>query len=127
MSLSEPLAPPLREMLTILVWAAAGLIVVFVILALARLWGWRTQQRGGGCGGIDLEHLRGQLHAGDISQEEYEAVRARIAGAASGKAEARPAATDAEPNDESSIETDGADPTDRGHDPSKRSRTDGET
>jgi len=147
----EPLATPLRDVLPVLVWAAVGLVVVFVALALARLWGWRTQQRGGSCGGIDLAHLRGQLRAGEISQAEYEAVRARLAGAtrtgdeapdessADGPAEAPPEEAtdepsegpagdpDAEPDEESSIETDGADPPHTGDDAPKRSRTDGET
>ncbi len=104
----EPFATPLRNMLTILVWGAAGLIVVFLILALVRLWGWKTQQRGGSCGGIDLDDLRRQRMAGDISQEEYEAVRAQIAGKKPDRPPAGPPdEPDAEAGGESSIETKG--------------------
>ena len=98
----EPFATPLRHMLTILVWGAAGLIVVFLILALVRLWGWKTQQRGGSCGGIDLDDLRRQRMAGKISQEEYEAVRAQIAGK---KADRQTDEPRAEPEDDSPIDS----------------------
>jgi hypothetical protein len=103
----EPFATPIRDVLPVLVWGAAGLVLVFLILALVRLWGWRTQQRGGSCGGIDLESLRGQLIAGEISREEYEAVRASIAGADGTKTGAPSAGPDAEHGSDSSIETGG--------------------
>jgi len=124
---SEPFATPVRQMLPFLLWAAVGLVVAFVILALVRLWGLRTQQRGGRCGGIDLDHLRRQLRAGDISQEEYEAVRNTVAGAGGGNADPRPADLDAEPNDEPPSESDEADTPDTNDDPSERSGADGET
>ena len=132
----EPFARPVQDMLPVLVLGAAALVVAFVILALARLWGWRTQHRGGSCGGIDLDDLRRQRMAGEISQEEYEAVRASIAGAGGEKADATgekagnpPDAPRAEPDAESSIETHDADPpdTDTTDDAPERSRTDGET
>ena len=124
----EPLATPLRDMLPVLVWGAVALGVAFVILALVRLWGWRTQKRGGSCGDIDLASLRGQLVAGQISRQEYEAVCARLAGAAPEKADGRPGGPRAVPDTESSIETHDADHpgTDTGDETSERSRTDGE-
>ncbi|MFO8014387.1 MAG: hypothetical protein R6X20_13905 [Phycisphaerae bacterium] len=122
----EPFATPVRDMLPVLVWGAVGLVLVFLVLALVRLWGWKTQRRGGSCGGIDLDDLRAQLIAGEISREEYEAVRAQIAGK---KVDRPPAGPDGETEDESPIETDGADPPEdeTGDDAPERSRTDGET
>jgi len=124
----EPFATPVRDMLPILAWGAAALAVVFVILVLVRLWGWRTQKRGGSCGGIDLASLRGQMLAGEISRQEYKAVRARLAGTAPEKADGRPAHRRAGPDAEPSIDTNGADhpDTDTGDETSERSRTDGE-
>ena len=124
----EPLATPLRDMLPVLVWGAVALGVAFVILALVRLWGWRTQKRGGSCGDIDLASLRGQLVAGQISRQEYEAVCARLAGAGRQEADGRPGGPRAVPDTESSIETHDADHpgTDTGDETSERSRTDGE-
>jgi len=122
----EPFATPIRDMLPILVWGAVGLVLVFLILALVRLWGWRTQHRGGSCGDIDLASLREQMLAGQISRQEYEAVRARLAGAAPEKADGRPDGPHAGPDAESSIETHDADQPDTGDETSERSRTDGE-
>jgi len=139
----EPIATPLRDMLPYLFWGAVGLVVVFVLLGLARLWGWRTAHHGGSCGDVDLDHLRRQRMAGEISEAEYEAVRTRLAGAAAadkeapkGPAEAPPETSpeepsdgpDAEPSDESSINSlDARPPGDAsGDDASERSRTDGQ-
>jgi len=133
----------LREALPLLVWGAAGLAVVFLVLMLVRLWGWRTQKRGGACGGIDLDVLRRQWMAGQISEEEYEAVRRSIAGAEPEPSPAPPApaaspapARDAETQAETSIEPDSGEARDHdnctndrekpGDDP-ERSKADGET
>jgi len=108
----------LREILPYLLWGALGLAGVFVLLMLVRLWGWRTQKRGGACGGIDLDALRRQYMAGEISEEEYEAVRRSIVGAEQETppaAAVRPAASaapvpptgDTETPAEPSIEPDG--------------------
>jgi hypothetical protein len=78
----EPFVSPLREMMPLLMWGTIGLVAVFVILVLVRFWGWRTQRRGGSCGDLDLADLRRRMMAGEISPEEYEAVRDAIAGAA---------------------------------------------
>ena len=108
----------LREALPLLVWGAAGLAAVFLVLMLVRLWGWRTQKRGGACGGIDLDALRRQWMAGEIGQDEYEAVRRSIAGAdAEPEPSPAPAASpaparDAETGAETSIKPDGEAPDD---------------
>jgi hypothetical protein len=130
----EPFATPLRDMLTILAWCAAGLVLVFLVLALVRLWGWKTQRRGGSCGGIDLDDLRRQLIAGEISHEEYEAVRETIAGVPGKKTEAPPPADAGEPEDEPPADAPDDEPTgeddtddDAGDDGPERSHPDGET
>jgi len=143
----NPFATPLRDMLMYLLYGAAGLGLVFLALALVRLWGMRTQKRGGGCGDVDLARLRRQLMAGEITPEEYEAVRRRLAGAEAGEAgppseatgrqsiqaDEGPAGTpDGEAPAGGSLEAPAADrhaPSAGGEDDetSGRSRTDGET
>jgi len=122
MTSPEPFTTPLEAMLPWLVWGTIGLVGIFVALALVRLWGWRQQQRGGACGGIDLDRLRRQRDAGEISQDDYETIRARLAGA-----DARTPPERAERNDEPSIEPDSDrdGSADTGETP-ERSRTDGE-
>ena len=75
----EPFTTPLETILPWLVWGTIGLVGVFVVLALVRLWGWRQQQRG--CGGVDLDRLRRQRDAGEISQDDYDAIRNAVAAA----------------------------------------------
>ncbi len=91
----SPYAMPLRQMLTVLAWCAAGLVGVFLVLALVRLWAWRTQHRGGSCGGIDLARLREQRRRGEITQAEYEAIRGAVLGASTAEP-AGPAASSSE-------------------------------
>jgi len=131
----------LRKMLPYLLWGTLGLVAVFVLLMLVRLWGWRTQNRGGACGGIDLDVLRRQHLAGDVSTEEYEAVRRSVAGAAEKPAtDATNASTcdterpteppitpDGESGDRQTPESDSKTNTDvTPGDSPKRSKTDGE-
>jgi len=65
---------------TIVMIAIVGLGILFGTLAAVRGWGLRMQKPHGASGGLDLEHLRCQRQAGEISQEEYDAVRSRLAG-----------------------------------------------
>jgi len=132
MTSPEPFTTPLEAMLPWLVWGTIGLVGIFVALALVRLWGWRQQQRGGACGGIDLDRLRRQRDAGEISQDDYETIRARLAGADARTpperaADARTPPERAERNDEPSIEPDSDrdGSADTGETP-ERSRADGE-
>ncbi len=126
---TEAFTRSLETLLPWLVGGTIGFVGLYLALALARLWGWRQQQRGGGCGGIDLDRLRRQRDAGEISQDDYEAVRARIAGAddPANRRTANHAASRAEPPIEPDSDPDDAHPPDDddGETP-ERSRTDGQ-
>ena len=70
----------------VMLFGIVALVVLFVILALVRLWGLRMQTKSGACGGIDLEELKRQRDAGEIAQEEYDAVCAGLADGGPAKA-----------------------------------------
>jgi hypothetical protein len=70
-----------------------ALLVIFVLLALVRMWCQQMQKKGGGCGGLDVEALRRQRDAGEITQEEFDRILGGIAGSGAGAA-ARPARVD---------------------------------
>ncbi|MBE3069063.1 MAG: SHOCT domain-containing protein [Planctomycetes bacterium] len=76
----EAILMPVHRLMPILVCCVAGLVVIFVLMALVRLWGLRMQTKAGGCGGLDLDELRRQRDAGEISPEEYDAVYGSVAG-----------------------------------------------
>jgi len=73
------------QLMALAVLGLAGVLAVFALLALVRLWSARMQKGGGGCGGLDAEELRRQRDAGEISQEEYDAILRGMAGANSDK------------------------------------------
>jgi len=142
----NPFSTPLQDMLSILVYAAIALGILFLILSLVRLWGIRTQKRGGACGNVDLARLRRQMMAGTIRPEEYEAVRRALAGAA-GQEATPPSASDGQqpiqPDEDRAEQPAGDDatpvspdepkserenlPAGNDGETSERSRTDGET
>jgi hypothetical protein len=51
-----------------------ALLVIFVLLALVRMWCQQMQKKGGGCGGLDVEALRRQRDSGEITQEEFDRI-----------------------------------------------------
>jgi hypothetical protein len=57
-----------------------ALLVIFVLLALVRMWCQRMQKKGGGCGGLDVEALRRQRDSGEITQEEFDRILGGITG-----------------------------------------------
>jgi len=78
------LGMPMDEVIALAMGGVVILLGLFALLAWVRSWGIRMKKEGGACGGLDLEHLRRQRDAGDIRSEEYEAIRAHLAGAPSG-------------------------------------------
>ena len=74
----------MQQLMPVILVGIAALVVLFVILGLARLWGLKMQTKSGPSGGIDLEDLRRRRDAGEISQAEYEAVCASAAGGPDG-------------------------------------------
>lgn len=84
----ETIVMPVSRLMPILVCGIVGLVVIFVLMALVRLWGLRMQTKTGGCGGLDLDELRRQRDAGEISPEEYDAVYGSVAGSRPARASA---------------------------------------
>ena len=84
----ETILIPMHQLMPILVCGIVGLVVIFVLMALVRLWGLRMQTKAGGCGGLDLDELRRQRDAGEISAEEYDAVFGSVAGSRPARAPA---------------------------------------
>ena len=82
METSDTIVVPMHWMMWLVIGGVTVLLAVFVVLALVRLWGLRMQTKSRGCGGLDIEELRRQRDAGRISPEEYDAVRASLAGGA---------------------------------------------
>jgi hypothetical protein len=75
-----------------------GVMALFGLVAMVRLWAGRMQKAGGFCGGLDLDQLRQHRDMGIVTAEEYDAIRGHLAGAAGvGKAEpARGTSSDAQ-------------------------------
>jgi hypothetical protein len=72
----------LEQLMVLGLVALMGVVVLFILLGVVRIWGLRMQKSGGGRGGLDLDHLKRQRDAGQISPAEYDAIRARLAGGA---------------------------------------------
>ena len=65
-------------------FAALGLValgVVFVLMAVVRYLAHRATEKPAPTRGLDLGRLERQLAAGEISREEFEAIRRKVAGA----------------------------------------------
>ena len=84
MESSETIEFSMRQLMPVMLFGIVALVVLFVILALVRLWGLKMQTKPGASSAIDLEDLRRRRDADEISQAEYEAVRARLTGVAAG-------------------------------------------
>jgi hypothetical protein len=82
--IEAPLPP--ENLMALAVICVAALLVIFVLLALVRMWGQRMQKRGGGCGGLDIQALRRQRDVGEITQEEFDTILSGIAGSGPGAA-----------------------------------------
>jgi len=80
MESSETIEFSMRQLMPVMLFGIVALVVLFVILALVRLWGLKMQTKSGASGAIDLEDLRRRRDAGEISQAEYEAVCASATG-----------------------------------------------
>ena len=83
----ETLVMPMQRLVPIMLYGTIGLVAIFIILTIIRLWGIRIQTKGKDAGNLDLARLRGQRDAGHLSQAEYEAVHARLAGDAPARAD----------------------------------------
>jgi hypothetical protein len=70
-----------QHMTALVLFGTAALLGVFTVLAVVRLWASRMQKKSGACSGLDLEALRKMRDTGQITQEEYEAVRGTVSGA----------------------------------------------
>jgi len=70
-----------NQIMALAIVCVAALLVVFVLLALVRMWGQRMQKQGGGCAGLDLDALRRMRDTGEISRKEYDIIVGSIAGA----------------------------------------------
>jgi hypothetical protein len=86
---------PLDRLMTLAAICMMAVLAIFAILSLVRIWGQRIQKQGGGCGGLDVEALRRQRDAGEITRQEFDRIVAGIAGDGAGTA-ARPAHADSE-------------------------------
>jgi hypothetical protein len=87
MPIAETLLEPALEMpdfsslIVFAILGVAALWALFLVLILVRYRMQRSAKRPGPDAGLDLEHLRRERDAGRLTQEEYEAVRNRTAGA----------------------------------------------
>jgi hypothetical protein len=86
---------PLDRLMALVIVGLVGVMALFGLLALIRLWGLRMQKGGGPSRGLDMERLRRQRDAGEIAQDEYDAIYASLAGGAA-KRPAKPRAADEE-------------------------------
>lgn len=85
MESTEDLVGISADRLTALVaYGVLGLLALFILLGLVRLWGLRAQKRGRSAAALDLEALKRQRDAGEITPEEYEAIYTRLSGIAPG-------------------------------------------
>jgi len=75
-------AIPLRQWMGFALAGSLIVFAIFVLLALVRVWGLRMQTRAKTTGNLDLERLRAQHDAGQLSPEEYAAVRRQLVGGA---------------------------------------------
>jgi len=74
------------QLMALAMVCVVALLAIFVLLALVRMWGQRIQKQGGGCGGLDIEAIRRQRDAGEITQEEFDRILGGIAGSRAGAA-----------------------------------------
>ncbi|HUX02953.1 MAG TPA: hypothetical protein VMY35_18495 [Phycisphaerae bacterium] len=72
--------PAFERLMVFAVMGVAALGALFVVLILVRYWMQRSAKRSGPGGALDLEHLRRERDAGRITENEYEAIRNRMAG-----------------------------------------------
>jgi hypothetical protein len=75
-------AIPLQQWMGFALFGSLIVFAIFVLLVLVRVWGLRMQTRARATGNLDLEHLRAQHDAGQLSPEEYAAVRRQLVGGA---------------------------------------------
>jgi len=109
-----------HEITALVFFGTAALIAVFTVLAIVRVWASRLQKKPGTCGGLDIDGLRRMRGAGEITQEEFDAVSGTLGDgkAAMPQGPPRPARSDGAP--ETPI-----DPDDAGVRP-ERSKDDGQ-
>jgi hypothetical protein len=70
--------PPERLML-LAFYGIIGVMALFSLAVLAKMWGQRMRKGGGIGQGLDLKTLDRQRRTGEISPEEYEAIARRLA------------------------------------------------
>jgi flagellar biosynthesis/type III secretory pathway M-ring protein FliF/YscJ len=73
----------MRDVVTLAEWAVAALLGLLVVLLGARYWIRRRIERASQrlrLGGLDLERLRRLRDAGEVTPEEFEAIRSRVTG-----------------------------------------------
>jgi len=75
-------AIPLQQWMGFALFGSLIVFALFVLLMLVRVWGLRMQTRAKTTGNLDLEHLRAQFDAGQLSPGEYAAVRRQLVGGA---------------------------------------------
>ncbi|MCX5677480.1 MAG: SHOCT domain-containing protein [Planctomycetota bacterium] len=68
------------QLMALVMVCVVALLAIFVLLAWVRMWGQRVQKQGGGCGSLDIEAVRRQRDAGEITQEEFDRILGGIAG-----------------------------------------------
>jgi hypothetical protein len=83
----ETVMPP-GQMMALVIVCVAALLVIFVVLALVRMWGQRMQKKHAPGGGLDVEALRRMRDAGEISPQEFDIILGGIAGSGGGAAAA---------------------------------------
>jgi len=80
-----PVEPPFlsspKHWMAVVVGGVLFVLGLFIVMSLVRYWAQRIQRTSKPTGGIDLETLRRQRDAGNISQEEYERIRGTMTGA----------------------------------------------
>jgi len=75
-----------NQMMALVIVCVAALLVIFVVLALVRMWGQRMQKKCAPGGGLDVEALRRMRDAGEISPQEFDIILGGIAGGGGGGA-----------------------------------------
>jgi hypothetical protein len=89
-----------EKLQAIMLLGLVGVVFLFALGAIVRVWGMKMQRKAGPTGGIDMSALRRMLDSGEISAEEFDQVRGKIAGAPVKKKPVEEPPADGKPTEE---------------------------
>lgn len=72
---------PMDRLMTAAAIVGVAIVAIFLILAVLRILGIRKQEETRASGGLDLDGLKRLREAGEITEEEYNAITGRVTGA----------------------------------------------